>query len=144
MALRPGGILEGRVVRVREGIGPEAAAGLKLTWRRGSRTVGETITDGAGRFRLGNLSGGLYQVVVHAPERPTWRFYRVWTPATHPPHAAREMTMRLDGPVVRGQSPFPITTFPQAATITAIAAGAIAAPVIYHNAKADNRVPASP
>lgn len=144
VALQPGGVLKGRVVRTREGTRPEAAAGLKLALLRGSQTVAETATDVAGRFRLTNLSGGLVQIVVHVPEGPTWRFYRVWTPATQPPHAAPELTMRLDGHVVRGQSPFPITTFPQAATITAIAAGAIAAPVIYHNAKADNRVPASP
>jgi hypothetical protein len=47
-------------------------------------------------------------------------------------------------PLFRGQSPFPIGRLPRAATVAAIAAGAIVPPIIYHGVKRDDHIPASP
>jgi len=59
VALGPGGVLEGRVLCGREETAWQPAAGLRLALVRGGRTVAETTTDTAGRFRLSHRSGRL-------------------------------------------------------------------------------------
>jgi hypothetical protein len=50
----------------------------------------------------------------------------------------------LDGDPIRGQGPFPMMSFREAAAVGAVVGGAIAVPIIYHNVKTSNRIPASP
>jgi hypothetical protein len=143
VSIRPDGVLRGRVVGAR--LAGEPAA-LRVKLLRDGQTVALTATGPRGEFALRNLSGGLYQVVVGGSGAPKWPLYRVWTSSAAPPQARREMNVPIGDLALRGQrpSPFPIMSLPQAATVAGIAAGAIAAPVIYHNALMDNRVPQSP
>ena len=121
-----------------------SVANLRVALVRDGRAVALTRTDRSGRFALRNLSQGLYQVVVDGPGSPSRRTCRVWDPSSAPPNARASVEMMLGEGIVRGQGPFPILSFPQAAAITGVAAGAIAAPIIYHNVRSANRVPASP
>ena len=121
-----------------------AVANLRVALVREGRAMAMTRTDRSGRFALSNLSQGLYQVVVDGPGSPSRRTCRVWASSSAPPTARTSVEMMLGEGIVRGQGPFPILSFPQAAAITGVAAGAIAAPVIYHNVRSANRGPASP
>jgi hypothetical protein len=145
VALGPRGALQGRVVT--SAGGETSAAGWLVVLLRDGRRAAETATDASGRFSVRNLAGGLYQVVAHTPAGTIWRFCRVWTNRAAPPHAQGELVLLAETRLVRAQGPlrrFPIMSFQQAATMAAVAGGAIAAPIIYHNARLDNRVPNSP
>ena len=144
VALGPDGVLEGRAVSG-EGGGPrETVAGLPVTLFEGGLPVARTTSDVDGRFAVRNLRGGLYRVVIDTADGPRWRFCRLWTSSAAPPHAQSEVSVPVGRWLLRGQSPFPADGFPPGATVGAIAAGAIAIPIIYHNVKKDNFVPASP
>jgi hypothetical protein len=154
----PNGVLIGQVIDPSSSAGPGshlvrnlsfqqaagAVANLRVALLREGRAVAITRTDQSGRFALRNLSQGLYQVVVDGPGSPSRRTCRVWGPSSAPPTARASVDMMLGEGIVRGQGPFPILSFPQAAAITAVAAGAIAAPVIYHNVRTANQGPSSP
>lgn len=154
----PNGVLIGRVVDPSSSAGPgsqivrnlpfqqpaSAVANLRVALVREGRAVAITRTDQSGRFALSNLSQGLYQVVVDGPKNLSRRTCRVWAPSSAPPTARAGVEMSLGEGIIRGQGPFPILSFPQAAAITGVAAGAIAAPIIYHNVRSANRGPASP
>lgn len=147
VALRPDGVLEGQVASATNGLPAQTLAGLPVSVLRGPQSIATTITDAHGRFSVPDLPGGLYRVVVETPREPSWRFYRVWTSAGAPPHAADRASMPIGEDLVRGQSPLPVPSASQAATIAALAAGAIAAPIVYHGVKQDDVIrstPASP
>jgi hypothetical protein len=142
VAVRPDGSLRGRVVG-----GPAGCEmnGLRVKVVRDRWTVAVTVTGRAGEFSVRNLPDGLYCVAVDGGRRG-WRFCRVWRWSSAPPGARGELNVPAGGPLVRGQSlkSFPMASLPQAATVAVFAAGAIAAPVIYHNTLMQNRIPASP
>ena len=140
----PNGVLIGRVAAPSPSTGAGAVANLRVALVRDGRAVALTKTDQSGRFALSNLSQGLYQVVVDGPGSPSRRTCRVWSPSSAPPTARDKVEMILGEEVIRGQGPFPILSFPQAAAIAGVAAGAIAAPIVYHNVRSANRGPASP
>ena len=140
----PNGVLAGRVTAPPGGAGPKAVANLRVALMRDQRAVAITRTDQSGRFAISNLSEGLFQVVVDSPGGPNRQTCRVWAPSSAPPSARTHLNMMLGEGVVRGQGPFPILSFPQAAAVTGVVAGAIAAPVIYHNVRSANRGPSSP
>lgn len=144
VALRPGGVLKGRVVRAEEGALGEAVAGLPVALLRGGQTVARTTTDVHGRFAFAGLSGALHRVVVDTDNGPSWRFYRVWTSSGAPPHALRGVELPVGRALLRGQSPFPVIGFPQAAMVTAISTAATLPPIIYYSVKKDDYIPASP
>jgi len=144
VVLGPAGVLHGRLVFDRGPHGGQLPCGWPVALICRNRIVAQTTTDAEGTFFFQNLPGGLYQIAVHGPGGPSWGCYRVWTRAAAPPRALSTANVAVTGAVVRGQSPFPITTFPRAATIAAIAAGAIAVPAIYHNTKMEPHIPASP
>ena len=121
-----------------------AAANLRVALVRDGRAVALTRTDQSGRFALRNLSQGQYEIVVDGPGSPSRRTCRVWVPSSAPPSARASVEMILGEGIVRGQHPFPILAFPQVAAVAAVAAGAIAAPIVYHNVRTANRGPASP
>jgi hypothetical protein len=86
----------------------------------------------------------LYEVVVETSRGEGRRLLRLWNELAAPPHAVGEIGAVGPQQTVRGQLPFPKVSLSKAAAITAIAAGAIAAPVVYHNQRMDNRSPHSP
>jgi hypothetical protein len=140
----PNGVLVGRVIPPPGSAGLKAVANLRVALVQDKRAVAMTKTDRSGRFAISNLSEGLFEVVVDGPGSPSRRTCRVWAPSSAPPTARNQMDMILGEGIVRGQGPFPILSFPQAAAVTGVVAGAIAAPVIYHNVRSSNRGPASP
>jgi hypothetical protein len=86
----------------------------------------------------------LYLVVVEAANGVRWQICRLWSPSSAPPQASNVLTVPFWGRVVRGQSRFFSPSFPKGAAVTAVAAGAIAAPIIYFSGKRDDHIPASP
>ena len=149
----PNGVLIGRVVipSGTQAAGTQrfqqatpAVANLRVALVRDGRAVALTRTDRSGRFALRNLSPGQYQVVVDGPGSPSRRACRAWAHSSAPPTARAGVDIVLGEGIVRGQSLFPILSFPQTAAIAGVAAGAIAAPIIYHNVQTANRGPASP
>jgi len=146
VVLRPDGVLCGRVAGADAAGAVRQPAGVRVKLVQHGRTVAVAITGSRGEFHLENLSTGRCTVVVEDSGTSSWRPCRVWTTPAAPTHARRKINVLLGGPVVRGNhpSPFPIMSLQQAATVTAIGIGAIAAPAIYHNTLIDNRVPCSP
>jgi hypothetical protein len=144
VALWPGGVLRGRVVAVADGGRQQPVGGLPVRLLEGGRTVARTATDARGGFVFPGAAGGLYQVVVDTAGGPAGSFYRVWTSPAAPPHAARIVAVPLSTPIVRGQSPLWMADFSTAAAVTAVATGAVAAPIVYHAVKRDPAIPASP
>jgi len=144
VALTADGSLRGRAVWPARPFGPRRFTGLPVRLVRGGCILAETTTDRHGAFVLRNVTAGLYEIVVDAPEGPTRQAYRVWTASAAPPGALEGVALGLGGELTRGQSPIPPTSISQAAVLTAIAVGAIAAPAIYKSGKVEPRIPASP
>lgn len=149
----PNGVLMGRVVdpcgdpgarHPPSPKGDNAVANLRVALLHNGHAMALTRTDRSGRFALTNLSPGRYQVLVDTPKSATCLTCRVWAPSSAPPTARHSVDLMLGEGIVRGQGPFPILSFPQAAALTGVVGGAIAAPVIYHNVKTANRGPSSP
>ena len=145
------GRLHGRVLAPRTAASPGPPAGISVNLLRDGQAIAAATTDVDGRFAVDVPSAGLYRVVVQRGGASSQRTCRLWTPTAAPPRTPREILLPLGNPpartLVRGQrgpSPFPITSLEQAATVTGLAVGAIAAPMIYHNTLQDNRVPVSP
>jgi hypothetical protein len=171
VAADPNGCLPGRVIGGPMSAGSavgeafQQSPGLRVRLVCGQRTVAIAAADSGGRFAFQNLPAGYYRAVVEGPGVPPNQSpCRVWAALAAPPRAGRGLDVSIAAvlpgtanasgqinaagplPVVRGQHPllFPIMSLKQAATIGGIATGAIAAPIIYHNARMDNRGPASP
>jgi len=151
----PDGNLRGRVIA--RGM-PGELTGVRVQVVAGRRVVAVAATDAQGRFVVQHLPQGLYRIMAEGPGLMSGgRCFRVWPAATAPPRALDEIALlpaadvlgraavSENGPIVRGQHAFlfPIMSLRQAATITGVAAGAIAAPIIYHNTRLDNKVSAS-
>ncbi len=122
----------------------EAVAGVRVAALRDGEVVAEARSDAGGRFALSNLRGGRYAIVVARPGRVESNHFRVWTPGAAPPKASAVARLIPGGGIARGQGPLPAVSFSEAAIIAGVVAGAVAAPIIYHNAQKSNRVPASP
>ena len=146
IAISQYGVVRGRVL---VGSASKRPTGLCVKFVRDGRAVAMAAIDPDGRFAVRNVPAGFYRVVVEGSGTSVWRFYRLWYAEAAPPSARSEIASLtvepLTGPIVRGQRsmPFPIMSLRQAAAVTAIVGGAIAAPLIYHNARKSNRVPAS-
>jgi hypothetical protein len=115
---------------------------IRLTYR--GATVAETTLDAAGAFRMEHLAGGVHQIMLQTPHGPALRYCRLWPWTCAPPGAAAwlDFPITREG-IVRGQSPMPAATIQEVLLWTALAAGAIAVPVIY-STKNTPRIPASP
>ncbi|HYW79054.1 MAG TPA: hypothetical protein VE890_05725, partial [Thermoguttaceae bacterium] len=131
--------------RIFVGSTADQASPFRVKFVRDGRAVATGAIDSEGRFAVGNLPAGLYRMVVEGSETTDPRWFRLWYAEMAPPSARPEIVSLPADPIVRGQHsmPFPIMSLRQAAAVTAITAGAIAAPLIYHNARISNRVPAS-
>jgi hypothetical protein len=146
VSLRPDGALTGRVVDFDAVSDQEHVAAVEVELIADRQTVARASTDRYGRFVFENVRPGPYQIVVRCGGSSSWWFCRAWPASSAPPHAQQEVVVPIGGPIVRGQHPIvlPVLSLPQAATVTGLVAGAVAAPMIYHNSLVDNRVPTSP
>lgn len=95
----------------------------------GQRERGRTETDGLGRFVMGPLHGGTYQVRVGHEGR----LVRVWAAETAPPAAKPMVLVVLGGEVVRGQLPLEEFCSSDAFVITGLVGAMIALPIALHN-----------
>ncbi|MBN2022404.1 MAG: hypothetical protein JW809_06375 [Pirellulales bacterium] len=137
VALEPGGLLRGRVAPS----SPGAAAPRRVYLIHQGRVVSEALSDAQGRFLMQRLSGGTAALAVDDAARPDPRAYRLWLPRTAPPGALAEASVPTG--VVRTQNASVLTMgFPRAAALTGIAAGAVSAPIIYHNIQQNHKPPA--
>ncbi len=143
VASGPDGVLHGRITDASRASRTVAPSGWNVTLLKDRSAVAVTRTDRYGRFAMRNLPDGLYLLRIEGPDFSAAWPYRVWSTRTAPPQAMGRMNVPLDSPVIRGRgpSPFPFTSLRHTATVSGIAVGALAAPVIYHNATVDNRLP---
>lgn len=144
VALRADGLLEGTVISLDRNSHPWDVVGLPVTLWQEQQRVDTAKTSLAGKFTSRPPGGGVYRLVVETPYGARSWFYRVWTRSAAPPHAQTSMNLPISKSLLRGQSPFPIMNFRHAATVTAIAAGALGAPIIYNKVKKDGYIPAVP
>lgn len=145
VVLQNGGVLHGVILA--DPSGPDrgtTVSGARVTLVSEGVVVGQTLSDQAGRFTISHLRGGKYLIRVTRKDEIAWRLYRVWTVSAAPPKATSVAQVVLGHGIVRGQGPFPTVSATEAALVGGVAVGAVAAPVIYHNAQTSNRVPASP
>jgi len=109
-----------------------------VTVYQSNREVAKAACDGTGRFSVGQLGGGVYQLVAGSGTA----LVRVWAPGTAPPDA-RSMVLIVSGdPVVRGQ--FMRLHLGRRLVTGAVIAGAIAAPIVYSESNSRDGVPVSP
>ncbi len=140
-----GGTLYGVVVADATAPGEgKAVARTPVVLLHDGKVVAEVRTDQAGRFAVTRLRGGKYVLAVSRGDRVEWSVYRAWTPSSAPPKASAVARLVSGKGVVRGQGPLPGVSFSETALMAGVVVGAVAAPVIYHNAQQSNRVPASP
>jgi hypothetical protein len=94
VALQSAGILNGQVLD-KQGA-PQSQTQVAVV--KDGQVAATAFTDSSGRFEVGNLSGGIYQ--IHTAKG--FGIYRVWAPRTAPP-AAQEGVLIVEGDeVVRG------------------------------------------
>ncbi|MBN1911660.1 MAG: hypothetical protein JW818_18100 [Pirellulales bacterium] len=140
IALRPGGVMRGRLVGDPNEVA--SVAGRRILLIHQGQVLGETISDEQGRFLLQRLPSGIVELMLDSPDQPRRLFCRLWAPGTAPAGFAHELAVSTTQPVIRGQNPFLTMGFPNAATWAGIATGAVAAPVIYHNLQQQYKAPA--
>jgi len=121
------GFLHGRVFSAR-GV---PAAGVTVVLRQTDRELARTDTDALGRFRLGQLRGGTYELSVGAQGR----LVRAWAANTAPPAAGDVVVILGDGEVVRGQMPLEEFFASDAVLLIGLVAAMIAIPIAIHNSK---------
>lgn len=121
------GFLHGRVFSAR-GL---PAADVTVVLRQTDRELVRTETDAQGRFRLGRLRGGTYQLSVGAQGR----LVRAWAAHTAPPAAGDIVVVLRDGDVVRGQMPLEEFFASDAVLLIGLVAAMIAIPIAIHNSK---------
>lgn len=89
--------------------------------RQGPRRIAETRTDATGKFRVGGMRGGVYQVAT----QKSISMFRVWTPDAAPKNARHLALVVREPQVVRGQGVVPSAFAADFGTLasTGIAAG---------------------
>lgn len=144
VSLRSDGGLEGRVLVAAAGQ-THQLPGSTVVLLRDGRPAAEATTDAEGRFRVGRLTGGVYQVAVRTPRGTYAACFRVWTASSAPPGAAPQCRLVLvdrEPAVVRGQS-IPGLGASDLVALAGLVAGGITAPIIY-GSKQDVWIPATP
>jgi hypothetical protein len=128
VALRDGGMLQGKVVDLQGG----GVVGVPVSVQAQNREIASTITANEGRFSIPGLKGGVYHVAAAEGHG----VYRLWTVGTAPPAALNDAivyTQNNDGP-----GPWKMF-FSNPIVIAGLVATAIAVPIALSNAH-----PASP
>lgn len=95
VTLTAGGVLQGQVID-RQGA---PLAMMPVALRDRDRQITGTATDEYGRFAVGSLRGGVYQIVAGGG----YATYRLWSPGTAPPSAEQTALVVAGQDVVRGQ-----------------------------------------
>jgi hypothetical protein len=125
VALDGNGSVRGLVVDVEGSPVAHAVVTIEST----DRELARAETDGLGRFALGPLGGGTYQLKVGAEGR----LVRLWADQTAPPVAKPMVLIVLGGKVVRGQLPLEQFCASDTFVILGMAAAAIVIPIAVHN-----------
>jgi len=95
VTLTAGGVLQGQVID-RQGA---PLAKIPVALRDRDRQISGAVTDEYGRFAVGSLRGGVYQIVAGGG----YATYRLWSPGTAPPSAEQTALLVVGQDVVRGQ-----------------------------------------
>jgi len=95
VTLTAGGVLQGQVIDCQGA----PLAKIPVSLRDRDRQSSGTVTDQYGRFAVGNLRGGVYQIVAGGG----YASYRLWSPGTAPPSAEQTALLVASQDVVRGQ-----------------------------------------
>ena len=95
VALQPGGVLHGQVVR------PDGSTlgEIPLDVLQSDRKVASAVTNARGEFAISGLRGGVYHLRVGN----TLTIFRAWATNTAPPTARPGLLLVLDQTVIRGQ-----------------------------------------
>ena len=122
VALRDGGMLQGKVVDLQGG----AVAGVPVSVQAQNREIASATTTKEGQFSVPGLKGGVYHVAAAEGHG----VYRLWTVGTAPPSAQKDAivyTQNCDGPA-------PIKMFfSNPIVIAGLVATAIAVPIALSN-----------
>jgi hypothetical protein len=130
VALTEEGILHGVVVDSQAAVTPNVPVLLS----QGNRELARTLSNEEGRFAIGGIRGGVYQITAGNGIAA----YRVWTARTAPPAATQIALINSQSQIVRGQMPFWDLFKTDVFLIGAIVATAVAIPVIVHNSRDDD------
>jgi hypothetical protein len=131
LALGSNGTLSGAVVD-RQGT-PQVGATVVV--QNGQTVAGQATTDAAGRFSVGSLRGGVYQVSAAGASGVV----RAWSEGTAPPAAQQSTLLVTEHPAVRGQMPLRDVVTSDGFIIGTVAVAAIAIPLIVHSTRNNNR-----
>ena len=123
--LDPAGGMHGLVVNA-HGL---PVAGVPVVLGHMGCEAARTHTDAAGRFYVGRLRGGTYQLAVGEQGR----LLRVWAAHTAPPASSHVARIVVGDDVVRGQMPLEDFFDSDAVIICGMVAAMIAIPIAVHN-----------
>jgi len=134
LELDASGRLHGLVVNV-EGV-PVGHAVVSV--RQMNAEVASTKSDALGRFSIGQLRGGTYQLTVGNQGR----LVRAWAANTAPPAAKGFVLIIVGGDVIRGQMPLEEFFASDAVVVVGLVAAMIAIPIVVNNSH--DSAPSSP
>ena len=129
VALEPDGTAIGMVVDLQGA----PLADKRVVAYAGRREVARVRTDASGRFILGPMRGGVYQVQVD----DDGHLFRMWSAGTEPASAKRGMLIVTRGDVLRGQRPIGQLFTSNVFIVTAVVAAAVAIPIAVANSKSE-------
>ncbi len=107
------------------------AADQEVVLRQPGRELARTRTDAMGRFRIGPLRGGMYQLSVGGGNRVV----RAWAANTAPPAAKKTTLVVIGGEVIRGQMPLENFFGSDAVIIAGLVAAMIILPIAIGGSK---------
>jgi hypothetical protein len=124
---------QGRIAgQILDAQGQPRARQIITVQRQGAQPV-QTRTDAQGRFVLGDLSGGVYQIATSDASVVC----RCWTANSAPPAATHELLLVAGEKVQRGQYPITDLLTSGPVLIGLVIAAAIAIPIAVHNSQDD-------
>ena len=136
VALGESGAIVGQVVDAQGASG----VGQVVLLVQGNQEIARTTTDIQGRFSIGGIRAGVYQLVAG----DNGVVVRAWSAGTEPPIAQRSVLLVSAGDVYRGQQAVrSVRNFmAHPVTVVGVVAAGIAVPVAVHHGT--KRSPASP
>ena len=142
VTLGEGNVFKGRAVD-HNGVPAEGAV---VVVKQGTKVVGESVTDGEGRFAVESMKSGVFQVSCGA----THGSYRFWTEKTAPPSSRSQGLLVLGENGTRGQcgnccdDGSGIWLCAAAVIVAGIAIAALVIALNNNNDDNDNPAPVSP
>lgn len=140
VVLGEGGLLLGHLLDTDPDSQRRHLQAVVLSGATGPGTAASTGRDG--RFGFRGVVPGVYRLTTE--DGRTSCLCRAWNRGAAPLNASSVLVWDTRATAVRGQIPMPFTNLRNTAAIGAVVGGAIAAPIIYNNARMQNRIPASP